>query len=39
MFPGAGHAFLRQQYTRQANRNAAENAWPLTIRFFREHLK
>ena len=39
MFPGAGHAFLRQQYTRQANRNAAEKAWPLTIRFLREHLK
>lgn len=39
MFPGAGHGFLRQQYGRQANLNAAEKAWPLTIRFLREHLK
>lgn len=38
-FPGAGHGFLRQQYGRQANRNASEKAWPLTLRFLREHLK
>ena len=39
MFRGAGHAFLRQQYQRPGNLNAAEEAWPMTIRFFREHLK
>lgn len=39
MFRGAGHAFLRQQYQRAGNLNAAEEAWPMTIRFFREHLK
>ncbi|HUF24604.1 MAG TPA: dienelactone hydrolase family protein [Vicinamibacterales bacterium] len=39
MFPGAGHGFLRQQFGREANLRAAERAWPLTIRFFKEHLK
>ena len=39
MFRGAGHAFLRQQFTRQANLEAAEDAWPLTIEFFKQHLK
>lgn len=39
MFPGAGHGFLRQQFGREANLNAAEKAWPMTIRFFREYLK
>lgn len=39
MFRGAGHGFLRQQFGRDANLKAAEEAWPLTIRFFREHLK
>jgi carboxymethylenebutenolidase len=38
MFAGAGHGFLRQQYGRDANLRAAERAWPLTIRFLREHL-
>lgn len=38
MFPGAGHGFLRQQYGREANLRAAERAWPMTIRFLREHL-
>ena len=39
MFPGAGHGFLRQQYGREANLNASERAWPLTIKFLKEHLK
>ena len=39
MFAGAGHGFLRQQFGREANLHAAEKAWPLTIGFFREHLK
>ncbi len=39
MFPGAGHGFLRQQFGREANLNAAEKAWPMTVRFFREYLK
>jgi carboxymethylenebutenolidase len=37
-FEGAGHGFLRAQEGREANRAAAEKAWPLTIRFFRTHL-
>lgn len=39
MFRGAGHGFLRQQFGRAANLEASEEAWPLTIRFFTEHLK
>ena len=39
MFRGAGHGFLRQQFGRAANLEASEDAWPLTIRFFAEHLK
>lgn len=39
MFAGAGHGFLRQQFGREANLKAAEKAWPMTIRFFREQLK
>ncbi|HEX6324169.1 MAG TPA: dienelactone hydrolase family protein [Vicinamibacterales bacterium] len=39
MFAGAGHGFLRQQFGREANLKAAEKAWPMTISFFREHLK
>ncbi|HEX6135225.1 MAG TPA: dienelactone hydrolase family protein [Longimicrobiales bacterium] len=39
MFDGAGHGFLRQQSGRDgANLTASRQAWPLTIRFFREHL-
>lgn len=38
MLPGAGHGFLRQQFGREANRRAAERAWPLTLRFLHEHL-
>lgn len=38
-FEGAGHGFLRDQAGREgANRRAAEQAWPRTIAFFREHL-
>jgi carboxymethylenebutenolidase len=39
MFRGAGHGFLRQQFGRAANLEAAEEAWPLTIRFLKEHLR
>jgi carboxymethylenebutenolidase len=39
MFPGAGHAFMRQQFSREGNLRAAEKAWPMTIRFFGEYLK
>lgn len=37
-FEGAGHGFLRQQEGREANRLAAEKAWPLTVGFFRLNL-
>ncbi len=37
-FEGAGHGFLRQQEGREANRLAAEKAWPLTVGFFRRYL-
>ena len=37
-FEGAGHGFLRAQEGREANRVAAERAWPLTIDFFRKHV-
>lgn len=40
MFDGAGHGFLRQQDGRDgANLAATRAAWPLTIRFFRSHLR
>lgn len=35
-FEGAGHGFLRQQSGREANANAAKEAWPVTIEFFEE---
>jgi carboxymethylenebutenolidase len=39
-FEGAGHGFLRQQDGKEgANIKATEQAWPLTIKFLREHLK
>jgi carboxymethylenebutenolidase len=39
-FDGAGHGFLRQQDGRDgANMAATRAAWPLTIRFFRQHLE
>jgi carboxymethylenebutenolidase len=38
IFDGAGHGFLKGQNT-EANYKAAEEAWPMTIAFFREKLK
>jgi carboxymethylenebutenolidase len=39
-YPGAGHGFLRQQTGRDgANMKATEQAWPETVRFFRQYLK
>jgi carboxymethylenebutenolidase len=38
-FAGAGHGFTRSQEAREgANRRAVEQAWPLTVAWFREHL-
>lgn len=37
-FEGAGHGFLRAQDGREANRIAADKAWPLTTAFFRRNL-
>ena len=37
-FEGAGHGFLRAQDGREANRIAAEKAWPMTVAFFRRYL-
>src|SRR5690606_31689602 len=40
MFDGAGHGFLRDQQGRDgANMEATRRAWPLTIRFLRDHLE
>ena len=39
IFDGAGHGFLRAQEGREGrNLAASSQAWPLTVRFFREHL-
>jgi len=39
IYDGAGHGFLRQQTgATDANRLAAEKAWPETIAWFRRHL-
>ncbi len=39
IFDGAGHGFLRAQEGREGrNLTASSQAWPLTVRFFREHL-
>ena len=39
IYDGAGHGFLRTQEARDgANKRAAEQAWPRTVAFFREHL-
>ena len=38
IFDGAGHGFLRAQ-DQPANLEAARKAWPMTIDFFRKHLK
>jgi carboxymethylenebutenolidase len=38
IYEGAGHGFLRQQDGQNgANMKAAEQAWPATIKFLREH--
>ena len=40
VYEGAGHGFLRQQDGRDgANKKAAEQAWPATIKFLKEHTK
>jgi carboxymethylenebutenolidase len=40
MFEGSGHGFLRQQDGRAgANMAATRSAWPLTVQFFRQHLR
>ncbi len=39
VYEGAGHGFLRAQSGSEANRRAAEQAWPLTLVFLREHLR
>jgi carboxymethylenebutenolidase len=40
IFPGAGHGFLRQQDGHEgANLQAARAAWPLTVQWFRRHLR
>ena len=39
IFDGAGHGFLRAQSGQQgANMSATEQAWPLTVDFFKEQL-
>jgi carboxymethylenebutenolidase len=38
IFDGAGHGFLRAQ-DQPANLEAAKKAWPMTVSFFRQHLK
>jgi carboxymethylenebutenolidase len=39
VYDGAGHGFLRAQDNNEANKKAAEQAWPATIQFLREHTK
>jgi carboxymethylenebutenolidase len=39
VFDGAGHGFLRAQDANEANKKAAEEAWPATIEFLKEHTK
>jgi carboxymethylenebutenolidase len=40
IYEGAGHGFLRQLTQREGkNQAAADQAWPTTVAFFREHLK
>jgi carboxymethylenebutenolidase len=40
IFPGAGHGFLRQQDGADgANLKASQEAWPMTIAWFRKHLR
>jgi carboxymethylenebutenolidase len=40
VYPGAGHGFLRQQDGQNgANLKAAQQAWPRTVAFLKEHTK
>ena len=40
IYPGAGHGFLRQQDGQNgANLKAAQEAWPRTVAFLKEHTK
>jgi len=40
IYEGAGHGFLRQQDGKDgANLKAAQQAWPETVKFIREHAK
>jgi carboxymethylenebutenolidase len=40
IFDGAGHGFLRQQDGQEgANLAATRKAWPMTVAFFRKHLR
>lgn len=40
IFPGAGHGFLRaQDGANGANLAASRDAWPLTVQWFRRHLR
>jgi carboxymethylenebutenolidase len=40
IYAGAGHGFLRQQDGQNgANLKAAQEAWPRTVAFLKEHTK
>jgi carboxymethylenebutenolidase len=39
VYEGAGHGFLMAQSGSEANAKAAEQAWPTTIEFLKEHTK
>ena len=40
IYEGAGHGFLRQQDGKDgANLKAAQQAWPETVKFLKEHTK
>jgi carboxymethylenebutenolidase len=39
IYPGARHGFLRQQDTPPENAEAARQAWPATVAWFRQHLR
>ena len=38
-FEGAGHGFMFAQAASDANIKAAADSWPITVKFFRDHLK
>jgi dienelactone hydrolase len=40
MFEGSGHGFMGNQAGQAgANLRAAQQAWPMTLAFFRKHLE